>query len=40
MHQDLPTMLIIVLISAAIFLFTRWRAIKEGEENEQNEYNM
>ena len=32
MHPDLPTMLIIVLISAAIFLFTTWRAIKEGDK--------
>jgi len=31
MHQDSLTLLIIVLISAAIFLFVRWRAIKESK---------
>jgi hypothetical protein len=30
MSQDVMTIGIIVLISAAIFLFTWWRVVKEG----------
>ena len=34
-HNDLPDMLIIISISAALFLFTRWRAIVEGRKSEE-----